>query len=311
MASDIKWIKIVTDLFDDEKIQLIEALPESDTVITIWFKLLCLAGKCNNSGLLTIMDKIPYTENMLAHIFRRKEASVHLALETFVNFGMVEVIDGVYAIHNWEKHQQLDKLEQIREQNRVRVAEYRERQKLALEDKTSKTESKTKKCNVTVTKNVTQCNALESSYSLSSSISNSLCNEDSNKLSINDVINLYNDNTTSFPKVSRSNEKRNRAINKLLSQKYTKEDFITVFTNAEHLGFLLGDNDRGWKADFDFLMREEPFQNILEGGSKYNTSKSSSKQWESHVCNDPKAYETYDDGHRGIDFDKLMSESGR
>jgi len=169
MASDIKWIKIVTDLFDDEKIQLIEALPESDTVITIWFKLLCLAGKCNNSGLLTIMDKIPYTENMLAHIFRRKESSVHQALEIFVSFGMIEVIDGVYVIHNWEKHQEIDKLEQIREKTRNRVAEYRERQKLALEDKTSKIKQETKKCNVTVTENVTQCNALESSYSLSNS----------------------------------------------------------------------------------------------------------------------------------------------
>ncbi|HFI0901946.1 TPA: phage replisome organizer N-terminal domain-containing protein, partial [Streptococcus suis] len=40
MASEIKWIKIVTDIFDDEKILLIESLPEADTIIVVWFKLL-------------------------------------------------------------------------------------------------------------------------------------------------------------------------------------------------------------------------------------------------------------------------------
>ena len=47
--ADIKWIKITTDIFDDEKILLIESLPEADSIIVIWFKLLCLAGKMNTA----------------------------------------------------------------------------------------------------------------------------------------------------------------------------------------------------------------------------------------------------------------------
>ena len=43
--ADVKWIKIATDIFDDEKILLIESLPDSYAIITAWFKLLCLAGK--------------------------------------------------------------------------------------------------------------------------------------------------------------------------------------------------------------------------------------------------------------------------
>ena len=39
MADGMKWIKIVTDIFDDEKIQLIEALPSADSILVIWFKL--------------------------------------------------------------------------------------------------------------------------------------------------------------------------------------------------------------------------------------------------------------------------------
>ena len=43
--ADVKWIKITTDIFDDEKILLIESLPDAYSIITVWFKLLCLAGK--------------------------------------------------------------------------------------------------------------------------------------------------------------------------------------------------------------------------------------------------------------------------
>ena len=57
--AEIKWIKIVTDIFDDEKILLIESLPEADSIIVCWFKLLCLAGKQNNSGVLMLNDRMP------------------------------------------------------------------------------------------------------------------------------------------------------------------------------------------------------------------------------------------------------------
>ena len=153
--ADVKWIKIVTDIFDDEKILLIETLPEADSIIVCWFKLLCLAGKMNNSGVFLLNDRIAYTDKMLATIFRRKESTVKLALQTFESFGMIEMINGAITIPNWEKHQNIDGLDKIKEQTRLRVAKHREKQKiLALNE-----------CNVTgnVTDNVTVtlCNATE------------------------------------------------------------------------------------------------------------------------------------------------------
>ncbi len=148
--ADVKWIKITTDVFDDEKILLIESLPEADSIIVIWFKLLCLAGKQNNNGVFVMGNKIAYTDKMLATIFRRKEATVQMALRTFEDFGMVELVDGVITIPNWEKHQNIDSLEKIREQTRKRVAKHREKQKQLLCDS-----------NVTCNDTVTQCNATE------------------------------------------------------------------------------------------------------------------------------------------------------
>lgn len=147
--ADVKWIKIVTDIFDDEKMLLIESLPDADGIIVVWFKLLCLAGKQNNSGVFVLNDKIPYTDKMLATIFRKKESTVRMALETFERFGMVEIVDGVITIPNWEKHQSLDRLDKIREQTRARVASHREKQKLLAD------------CNVTCNADVTECNVTD------------------------------------------------------------------------------------------------------------------------------------------------------
>lgn len=141
--SEIKWIKITTDIFDDEKICLIDALPDHDAIIVIWFKILALAGKHNRNGLLMMSDKIHYTDEMLATIFKRPLNTVRMALGVFEQFGMVEIIDGVITLPNWEKHQNIDGMEKIKEQTRNRVARHREKQKnLALGNVT---------CNVTVT----------------------------------------------------------------------------------------------------------------------------------------------------------------
>lgn len=126
--AEVKWIKITTDVFDDEKILLIESLPDAYSIIVVWFKLLCLAGKQNNSGVF-MMGQMPYTDKMLATIFRMKESTVTMALQTFEQFGMVEIVDGVITIPNWGKHQNLDQLENKKAYMRNYMKEYREKQK--------------------------------------------------------------------------------------------------------------------------------------------------------------------------------------
>lgn len=142
--ADVKWIKITTDIFDDEKILLIEALPDADSIIVIWFKLLCLAGKMNNRGVFVLNDQIAYTDKMLSTIFRRKESTVQMALKTFESFGMVEIVDGVITIPNWGKHQNMDKLEKQKAYMRNYMAEYRKKQTALTACKVNcKTNSKT------------------------------------------------------------------------------------------------------------------------------------------------------------------------
>lgn len=141
--AEVKWIKIVTDIFDDDKILLIESMPEADAIIVIWFKLLCLAGKQNNSGVFLLNGHIAYTDEMFATIFRRPLNTVRLALKTFEQFGMIEIINDTVTIPNWGKHQNLDKIEAKNEYMRTYMRDYREKQKQLSDGKANcKTNSK-------------------------------------------------------------------------------------------------------------------------------------------------------------------------
>ena len=53
IVGDVKWIKVTTDMFEDEKIRLIDAMPERDTIHYIWIRLLVQAGKTNSHGYIS------------------------------------------------------------------------------------------------------------------------------------------------------------------------------------------------------------------------------------------------------------------
>lgn len=140
---EIKWIKLSTTLFDDEKIKLIERMPDSDTILVIWFKLLSLAGKTNDDGKIYLSQNISYTDEMLATVFSRPISTVRLALKTFQDFGMISIDDdNLIEVINWEKHQNVDGMKKIREQTRKRVARHREKKRV---EETGKTLQKPEK----------------------------------------------------------------------------------------------------------------------------------------------------------------------
>lgn len=128
--AEVKWIKINVDMFDDEKIKIIQSMPEGDALLIVWIKLITLAGKTNDGGYVYISDNMPYTDEMLSIIMNKPLTTIRLALDTFVKLGMIENdLKGIYLL-NFEKHQSLDKLEKIKEQNRLRARKFREKQKL-------------------------------------------------------------------------------------------------------------------------------------------------------------------------------------
>lgn len=130
LTMDLKWIKISLDIFYDEKMKLIEAMPENDTINYIWIRLLIQAGRTNAGGLIFLSEGKPYTEEMLATIFNRPINSIRLGVGTLRNLGMIDIDkDNIIRIVNWEKYQNVEGMERVREQTRKRVAKCRAKKK--------------------------------------------------------------------------------------------------------------------------------------------------------------------------------------
>ena len=161
---DFKWIKVDTDIFDNEKMLLIESMPNAGELMLIWIKLLCLAGKNDQCGIFTVGGR-PYTNEMFAIIFRRPKELVKRAMETFEDLGMIVREDGVVRIKNWKKYQSVDQMNLVRAQTKARVAKHREKQRNELQKQISQFESnddvddESEDVTADVTHPVTQCNA--------------------------------------------------------------------------------------------------------------------------------------------------------
>lgn len=127
--AEITWIKLKTDLFEHDKIKLIEALPDCDTILIIWVKLLTAAGKANSNGFILLSENIPMNVEEMATIFNRPLNTVRLALQTFMRYGMIEKEGESIRVKNWENHQNIDGMDKIKLQNRLRKQKQREKQK--------------------------------------------------------------------------------------------------------------------------------------------------------------------------------------
>jgi len=128
--ADIKWIKLATNMHDDEKMKLIDAMPKRDTIHYVWIRILLLGGKLNANGKVFLSEGKPLTAKMLAVLFSRPLEDIKIALKVLSNFGMIEIAsDKVIRIVNWDKHQNIEGMERVREQNRKRVENHREKKK--------------------------------------------------------------------------------------------------------------------------------------------------------------------------------------
>lgn len=117
---EVTWIKMSTDMFNNRKIRQIEAMGDGDAIIIIWLKLLILAGELNDGGQVYLTKEKPYTEELLSVQMNKPREIVALALRTFEAYGMIDIKDGFITIHNWERYQNIEGMERIKEQNRDR-----------------------------------------------------------------------------------------------------------------------------------------------------------------------------------------------
>lgn len=134
MAGEVKWIKLTTDMFDNRKIRHLRRLPDGNNIVLIWVMLLTMAGRCNAGGMIFLTENIPYTPKMLADELGFEENTVILALNALENLDMILTDSGFFSIAGWNEYQNIDGMDRIKEQNRLRKQAQREREKAMLCD---------------------------------------------------------------------------------------------------------------------------------------------------------------------------------
>lgn len=287
--TDVKWVKLKVGMFDGESFKKIKRAKIGgqnfrDKLTAVWFELLDFAGKCNHGGAFINDHEIPFTNiDDISAMIDREPEELQLCMTYYINQGMIEIIDDIYQLSNWTKYQNEDKLSQIREQNRIRQANFRARKALKPPEPDTPEEEAGVTCNVTqgVTNNVTRnvMSQLPSiSYSSSYSISNSIkeieeiegCGEEEkrpagSRIDYMAIKELYNTLCPSFPSCVTMSEARKKAIKARFTSGYTMEHFRELFLKAESSSFLKGHNGRNWIASFDWLIKDSSMAKVLSG----------------------------------------------
>ena len=250
--SDVKWIKLTTDMFEDEKISFIETLPEADSILVIWIRLLSMAGRLNCNGWIFLTEKIPFTEEFLAHKFRKPINVVRLAFKTLEQLEMIQVDEKGILICNWDKHQNIEGLEKIREQNRLRKQRQRDREAIP------------EKCHVTSR----DSHATDIDLELDKE-------EEEEKIPYQKVVDAYHEILKDLPGVRKVTSKRKKHIGARHKELGSIDEWKKYFQTVKDSDYLMG-KIKEWKADFDWLINETNCAKVLEG--KYTNRKSEAKQ---------------------------------
>ena len=237
------------DIFSNRKIKYLRRLPGGNSIALFWVALLSEARRCNSDGKVFLTANIPYTPDMLAEEFGFDETIVDYAIDNFKQLDMIHINNGFITITGWEDHQNAEGLAKIREQNRERQAKYRAKQQQLQEEAEN---------NVTDNVTVTLHNAPEEDKEEEKELDNK-----KESISCQQVVDLYHSTCKSFPSVRSLSDARKKAIKARLKT-YTLDDFRQVFENAEASSFLKG-LDGGWKASFDWLIKEANMLKVLEG----------------------------------------------
>ena len=304
--SDINWIKLRIDMFDDEKIKIIQSMPEGDAILVIWIRLIAIAGKCNANGFVLVEDEFPYSDEMLSVIFNKPLATIRLALTTFEKFRMIERTQKGIYITNFEKHQNIEGMDKIREQNRIRKQRERERKRALLEEENknipalpepeeAKQDNDSVMCHVTVTsesrevtqqrenknKNIDIYNISPNGDIVEQSEKNAsdISEQETERQRISyDAIKIdYNRTCVSLPPIRAMSEARKRQIRNLLSEleklkigpEMTPYDRLhTIFAEAENSDFLSGRTGKWNGCSFDWLINKTNALKVLEGNYK-------------------------------------------
>ncbi len=267
VLSDVKWIRISTDIFKDDKMMLIRGMPNGDSLFVLWIFLLIQAGRLNDDGRVYAAKGIAFTAQSLSTISAIPVTTIELGLKLLSELKMIEIDKNGIIILNWEKHQNIEGLEKIREQTRLRVQRFRNKQKELPSNVT---------CNVTRNAQTPDVTHLEvrienKERTIEEDKSSSRQKSDEvQRIPYQEIVDLYHSICVSLPRVRALSTARKSQIRSRWKENPDFEYWKEFFERVEHSDFLTGrverkDGRSPFIADLQWITKQENHIKILEG----------------------------------------------
>lgn len=245
-----RWLKLPGDWYRSPKIRMLERRENGESIVLCWIKLLGFCGDEANGGILMLDETTPYPSDVLAELLYCDADIFCTALKAFEELGLIQVDNGVITIPNWKDYQDLEKAEYKKKADAERKRAARQRAK---DEAAAKAEA------------AAAGFAHDSDIKTEAADANPAAFPYVDEAEYQKVIALYNDICHDLPPCQRLSATRRKAIEELLHDGYTLDNLQTLFTMTAETPFLRGENERGWKADLDWLLKPENVEKVLDG----------------------------------------------
>lgn len=275
MAKRYYWLKLKEDFFRQRQIKKLRKIAGGDTFTIIYLKMLLLAMK--DDGRIAL-DGLDFSEELALELDEEAE-NVKMTVSFLLHSGLMEEVNGnemfvPAAIENVGSES--SSAERVRKfRARQNVLEHSSLPLLTSSDDekmVNKTEAL--QCNADVTTEIEirdRDKRIEKEKEERDKIRDKKKEADASVMPngitcpYSEITNLFNSICKSLTPVSRLTDGRRKAIAARWKELKSLEAFKKLFEIAEASAFLTGNNDRGWQATFDWLIKPTNTIKVLEG----------------------------------------------
>jgi len=219
-------------------------------------RLFSMAGRLYTNGVFTGCHK----EDLDDLADWRGEGSL---TDCLLEVGFLKEKNGTFEINDWEEHQPWLAGAEKRSEKAKKAANARWEQVATTEEDTkpSNADIKDEQCSEHT---ISNANSNAGSNAPSPSPSPSPSPLPIYKFPYQGIVNFFNENCPSLPKATKITDKRRKAIHSVVNE-FGEDGVKSALERVEKSSFLTGDNNRGWKADFDWLMKKDNLLKVIEG----------------------------------------------
>lgn len=253
-AKKYYYMRLNENYFDTDEQIVLESMPDGYLYSNILLKLYLKSLK--RDGLLMFNERIPYNAQMIATITRHQIGTVEKALELFRQLGIVEILDSG-AIYMLDVQNFVGKTST--EADRIRAYRSRiEGEKATLESGCTNVRAIPYKCTPEI--------EIELKSDIKSEVEQKgTASSDAVKpADVQRIIDSWNSLGLNKVKAINPDTSRYSMLRKRLKD-YGVDTIVEGVEKIRHSSFLQGHNNKGWTVTFDWFIKPDNFQKVIDG----------------------------------------------